>query len=159
MKPIDFFEHALKHTFGLYAPGLARAARRSLVEQTGFYDNCILGAGDRALACALNGSFEHSVAFMKTNEQEKLSYLEWAQAFNRDSEDRAGFVPGNLLHLWHGSLPDRRYGTRHVDMAPYGFNRFEDIKLDEAGLLKWSSDKPALLRFVAEFFSSRREDG
>ena len=45
-------------TAGKATPGLAWAARRSLLETHGWFDANIIGGGDNALACAAQGRFD-----------------------------------------------------------------------------------------------------
>ena len=49
--------------------------------------------------------------------------------------------------------------NRHTGLEKFGFDPFEDIALDTAGLWRWASPKPEMHRFVADYFAQRREDG
>jgi hypothetical protein len=140
--------------------GLAWAGRRELLERHGFYDACVFGAGDRALACAAFG--QHRVAeqaWLRTPQQRR-HYHAWADRFASDVALRVGLVGGDLLHLWHGTLESRQHGVRHQAAEAHEFDPEKDIAVDpRTGLWRWATPKPALHRAVAEFFRQRQEDG
>jgi hypothetical protein len=52
--------HPLNARQGTSAPGFAWAARRELLDRHGFFDACVLGGGDRALAFAANRCFDET---------------------------------------------------------------------------------------------------
>jgi hypothetical protein len=139
--------------------GLAWAAHRALLERHGLYDACILGAGDRAFACAAFG--QHAVARQGwlRNERQREPYLRWAEPFAADVALRIGLVEGDLFHLWHGSIGDRRYRERHTEFERFAFDPSADLALDRSGLWRWASEKPEMHRFVARYFEERRDDG
>jgi hypothetical protein len=45
--------------------GLAWVARRDVLDHEGFYDACIMGSGNRAMACAALGKEDHTIAFLQ----------------------------------------------------------------------------------------------
>jgi hypothetical protein len=140
--------------------GLAWAGRRELLERHGFYDACVFGAGDRAVACAAFGRHRTArQAWLRTPEQRR-HYHAWADGFASDVAQRVGLVEGELLHLWHGTLEDRQHRVRHEAAEAHAFDPDADIAADpETGLWRWATPKDALHRAVAEFFRRRREDG
>jgi len=139
--------------------GLAWAARRELLERHGLYDACILGAGDRAYACAAFGTQRSARQGWLQNDRQREHYLRWAVPFAEDVGGRISIVEGEVFHLWHGGVNERRYRERHTRFAPFAFDPFADIVIDAAGLWRWASDKAEMHRFVADYFSQRREDG
>jgi hypothetical protein len=84
---------------------------------------------------------------------------EWCRCAPRAAAPGVGFVPGTLLHLWHGEAANRRYGARNRDLEALGFDPATDIRVGASGCWEWSSDKPALHRWTDEYFARRREDG
>jgi hypothetical protein len=139
--------------------GLAWAARRELLERHPIYDACIMGAGDRAYACAAFGKHRTAQQGWLRNARQREHYLAWAEPFAEAVGGRISLVTGALYHLWHGSVNDRLYRGRHTGLEKFGFDPFDDIALDAAGLWRWGSHKPEMHRFVADYFSRRREDG
>lgn len=72
-------------------------------------------------------------------------------------------VPGDVLHLYHGSRPNRQYVERYNILHENAFDPGRDVEIDpETGLLRWSdvarTRKPDLVRRVAAYFAGRRED-
>jgi hypothetical protein len=139
--------------------GHAWAARRELLERHPIYDACILGAGDRAFACAAFGKQEAAQQGWLRNPRQREHYLRWADPFARAVDGKIALVEGDLFHLWHGSVQDRRYRERHTGFERFAFDPFHDIAVDTAGMWRWSSAKPEMHRFVAGYFAERREDG
>lgn len=139
--------------------GLAWAGRRDLLARHGFYDACILGAGDRAYACAAFGKAPTARQGWLQNARQRAHYLRWATPLADEVRGRVALVEGALFHLWHGHVRERRYRERYTAFERFAFDPFEDIALDDAGLWRWASDKPEMHRFVADYFAARREDG
>ena len=139
--------------------GLAWAARRDFLEHHGFYDACVFGAGDRALACAAFGVHRRAhQAWLRTPHQRR-HYFAWADPFAADVAGRIGLIEGDLIHLWHGKIENRQYRLRHLPAEQHGSDPGTDIEIDPAtGLWRWASPKEALHRALAEFFDRRRED-
>ena len=139
--------------------GFAWAAQRELLERHGLYDACVLGSGDRAYACAAFGKQRHARQGWLQNARQREHYLRWAEPFAAEVGGRISLVEGELFHLWHGSVNARRYRDRYIRFERFGFDPFDDIIRDAAGLWRWASDKTEMHRFVAEYFSQRQEDG
>jgi len=149
---------------GFYASGgpttgLAWAARRSLVDRHGLYDAHIVGAGDRAMACAAIGRFDSWLDASASNSRQERYYRAWAEPFFADVGGRVGYIDGRIFHLWHGALQDRKYALRHQGLARFHFDPFVDIARDGSGCWRWNSDKPDLHEYVKNYFDSRKEDG
>ena len=139
--------------------GFAWAGRRELLERHGLYDACVLGSGDRAIACAAYGRAATSTQNFIRNERQRRHYLDWAGPFAASVAGRVSYVEGDIHHLWHGELRDRRYRERWREFAAHGFDPTTDIAVDDSGCWRWSSDKPAMHAYVREYFAQRREDG
>jgi hypothetical protein len=144
---------------GTYANGMAWAARRTLLDRHGLFDASIIGGGDRAISCAAFGCFEHVFDWHALNASQRAYYLRWAEAFHADCGGRVGVIDGDIHHLWHGKATNRGLGSRHGGLARHGFDPFTDIAIDANGCWRWASDKPALHRYLRDYFGSRREDG
>lgn len=143
----------------LSAPGFAWAARRDLIAAARFYDACILGAGDRALLRAATGNLEGEIAARMPSPSHARHYRQWALPFHRAVGGRIGFVPGEVVHLWHGDFRDRQYRVRFDDFGRFDFDPTRDIALDEQQCWRWASAKPALHDVARRLFAARHEDG
>ena len=139
--------------------GLAWAGRRDVLEDHGLYDAFIVGGGDRAILCAGLGPFHHLAAGLGMTARRTGHYLAWARPFFDRIRGKVGYVPGHVLHLWHGDLTDRRQRERHHQLAQFDFDPFTDLALAASGAWRWNSDKQELHAFVQHYFESRNEDG
>jgi len=85
-------------------------------------------------------------------------YLKWAEPFAIEFQGQIGYAPGIALHLWHGDPDNRQYASRNEVLLQHRFDPAADLRLNEASLWEWASDKPDLHREVRDYFSARRED-
>jgi hypothetical protein len=140
--------------------GLAWAARRDFLRDTRFYDVCILGSGNRAMASAALGYFNEAQEFLAMNPCQQAHYLPWAEHCYDNVRGRIGYVRGGgIFHLWHGRLEDRRYGQRHRGLQRFDFDPRHDIAPAPGGAWSWNSDKPDMHQYVLNYFPMRKEDG
>jgi hypothetical protein len=144
---------------GVAVNGFAWAYRREVLARHGFYDACIVGGADTAMICAAFGRPGTAVDVHVMNPAQEELYREWASPFHRSVAGQVGCLQGDVFHLWHGRLEDRRARQRHLDLTPFGFDPRRDIALDTPGCWRWNSIKPALHAYVREYFAARREDG
>lgn len=139
--------------------GLAWASSRSVLEDHGLYDACVVGGADRAILGAALGLYDIGVLALKMRGPMEDHYRAWAHGFFGAVQGRVGHIPGRAFHLWHGDLPDRQYSSRLDVLNDHGFDPYSDISLDRQGLWQWSSEKPRLHRDIRAYFESRNEDG
>lgn len=139
--------------------GLAWAARREVLDQHGFYDACIMGSGNRAIACAALGRFDDAIYYLRMNPIWAKHYMEWAQPYFDMVQGSVGYTDGGLFHLWHGELENRRYAERHEYLSKCGFDPTKDIYIGENGAWRWSGTKTEMEKYIRGYFQSRREDG
>jgi hypothetical protein len=135
------------------------AARRDLLQTHGLYDAAIVGGGDGLALAAALGDFDSLIQRHVMNQAQAAYYLAWAERFQRAAGGKAGCIAGDLVHLWHGSMDDRRSPQRYHDLRTFDFNPLEDIELDTSGCWRWNSNKPRMHAFVRDYFASRNEDG
>lgn len=155
----DALGRVTDRTDGAPSPGMAWAARRELLERHGFFDACVIGGGDTALACAAYGVPEIATALHAMNARQRARYLAWAGPFHRDVRGDVGALAGEIQHLWHGDLARRRASERHVGLALHDFDPQVDIAVGAQGAWRWASAKPALHAYVRDYFQRRSEDG
>jgi hypothetical protein len=139
--------------------GFAWAAPRDLVARHRLYDACILGSGDRAIACAGYGRHRTAALAFLRNDAQRRHYFRWADRFAAEIHGRVHYVTGAVAHLWHGDLGDRGYRQRWPGLDPFEFDPAADLAIDAAGAWRWASDKPGMHAYVAGYFARRREDG
>jgi hypothetical protein len=69
-----------------------------------------------------------------------------------------GYMPGALLHYWHGKKVDRRYKDRWKILVKHKYDPEFDIKLDTQGLYQFTEKKPGLEQDIRKYFQARNED-
>jgi hypothetical protein len=142
-----------------YTPGHAWACRREILDIAGFYDALIMGSGDKAMISAAMGRCEDAVQAYRMNPRQAGHYRSWAEPFFDAVQGQIGFVQGQIWHLWHGDLKQRRYCDRYRNFAVFDFDPYSDIGLGRDGCWRWSSAKHDLHEYVSSYFGSRHEDG
>ena len=143
--------------------GFAWAAQRELFEAGGLYDHAPVGGGDHLMAHAFAGGMIHSPCLKAMLGRETAfakHFWKWAVKARDLVKGRIGYVPGSVLHLWHGDLTNRGYATRDRQLRALGFDPERHLTTSENGLIEWSAEAPAELRaWVEENFERRKEDG
>lgn len=152
--------HECWRDFSVSHPGFAWAARSELLKKNKLYPYMITGCGDSAM---LRGfTLDKSPGFDESIGKPMARHLaRWAADWQIDVKGEMGFVMGSVVHMWHGDLRDRqnserRYWMREVDPDT-------DLEILENGAVSWTEhalkNKQRLVRGVAEYFTTRREDG
>jgi hypothetical protein len=131
-----------------YAPGMAWAARRETLERSELYDAAVLGGGDKYIFAAAMGRHDDLAASIRMNHVATQHYHAWAERFADIVHGRISYVEGDLLHLWHGDLSNRRYVERFSGFERYEFDPARDLARTPQGAWCWNSDKPQLHAFV-----------
>jgi hypothetical protein len=149
----DFARHG--HT------GFAWAARRDLLCRHGFYDSCIAGSGDHMMAHAFAGDWKGCCIdrIVGRDNEHRAHFENWARSTYRDVRARVSAVSGTLFHLWHGDTNRRRYVLRNRELAAFGFDPANDLRISDAGAWEWASGKSDMHAWAVEYFGQRCEDG
>lgn len=123
----------------------------------GMIDFAIAGAGDRHMAMALVGAGKHSVTpGLHPSYMRKV--LEWEHRALESVKRNIGYVPGLLLHHFHGHKVDRRYHDRWQILQRNEFNPDRDITRDSQGMIRLRSEKHQLRDDLQRYFRERNED-
>jgi hypothetical protein len=142
----------------LWHSGYAWAARRSaLADLGGLGEMGILGSGDRHMAAALIGEVRKTV-HSKLNPSYLDYWLEWEERALRHVNRNIGYMPGLLLHHWHGRKIDRKYADRWKILIENQFDLRRDVKHDVQGVLAFNEKNWKLRNAVREYFRARNED-
>jgi len=141
--------------------GFAWAARREILEQHGLYDACISGSGDHMMAHGFCGDWESNCIdrIFGGNVAHQEHFAAWCRRMYCDVRAKVGYVPGTLLHLWHGDMDNRRYVLRNQELALFEFDPASDIRLGSEGCWEWNSAKTDLHRWAVNYYYQRKEDG
>ena len=149
--------------YRLSHPGFAWAARASWLRQFGLFDKMITGSGDLVTVEGFTGLPGMAEGMGRPlSEGWARAVAEWSLPVYAEVAGSLSHVPGSILHLYHGSNPNRRYGDRWKLLIDYQFDPTVDLTLEASGLWAWSdralTEKPGLVSAVADCFASRRED-
>lgn len=143
-------------------PGYCWAARREALDGIGgLFDRAILGAGDRHMALAFVGRAESSF-HPDTTSDYKRSILLYQERCNVSLRRDVGYVPGTILHYWHGRKKDRRYYDRWRILVDNNYIPWKDVKYDSYGILQLHDDMTErflkLRDSIRAYFRARNED-
>jgi hypothetical protein len=153
------FGHFTGRGPGTPSPGHALAARRELLQSHGMYDAAIVGGGDTLILAAPFGANDNLIERHVMNHDYAAHYRNWAERLHRSVGGEVGCVQGDLVHLWHGSIDDRRSPQRYHELRTFDYNPYEDIAVDASGCWRWNSSKPRMHAYLRDYFVSRKEDG
>lgn len=140
--------------------GFAWAARRSLLEKVGLRDVDPNGHGDHLMAHAMLGDW-NSVCVRRlvgAVGPYAESTRRWAREFYAEVNGSLGYIPGALMHLWHGRISDRRYYTLALRLRAFGFDPDRHLRQDASGLWAWTEEAAAMEKEYHRYFATRRED-
>jgi len=142
--------------------GYGWAMRRDVFDDVGLYEYAVGGSADHYMAHAIYNVYGFCVEHSLQNNPHAVMHLkEWGSRFYERVRGNFAVVPGEILHLWHGDLKNRRYLQRMLETTALGYNPYQDIVAIPGKPLEWhpEMDKQGLKDYFVEYFHSRREDG
>jgi len=142
-----------------YAPGIAWAATREVLDVAGFYDANIIGGGDSAIALASVGLASQLAEKRALSAAHLQHYLAWADTFDRAVGRKVSSLTDKVFHLWHGDFSNRQYKNRHRQLQGANFDPERDIRLSKEKTWEFSDAASPLREMVRAYFESRLEDG
>jgi hypothetical protein len=143
-------------------PGYAWAARREAIDDIGgLYDKSVLGAGDRAMALSFVTKAEQSF-HPKTSSAFQKSIMDYQDRCEVALRRDVGYVPGTIVHDFHGKKRDRRYWDRWQILIKNDYRPNVDLKRNSYGIYQLHDDMtPRSIRLrdeIRAYFRSRMED-
>jgi hypothetical protein len=140
-------------------PGFAWACTREAWDTMGgLLDINIVGGGDHQMANGFFGMAEAGLPLdVTTTEGYRNAVLTW-QEHARGLKQNVGFVPGILLHHFHGKKTLRGYTSRWKILADSKFDPRTDLRRDWQGLWQLAGNKPNLRDDLRAYFRERCED-
>lgn len=137
-------------------PGMAVAMRGEELLAHGLYEGNVVGGGDLVAVAA----FADRLGELFENREYSPAHQEhirsWAAGV-RAADPGIGFAPNRLLHLWHGSLADRRYSQRMAILNAFGYDPVRDVVPAPGEPLRLRGHADALKRSIAEYMAARRD--
>jgi len=143
-------------------PGFAWAARREAIDQVGgLFDVAVVGEADYIMAKAIVGE-GLDVLYPGVSPGYRKAVSDW-QDRAQGLRQNFGYVPGTVLHHWHGRKAGRKYWDRCKILTDTQFDPAIDLKRDWQGLYQLvDHNKPrsiVLRDSIRSYFRSRNEDG
>jgi glycosyltransferase involved in cell wall biosynthesis len=138
--------------YGYWHPGYAWACTRSAFRGMGssLLDWAILGSGDRHMAMAWIGRVLDSCPGT-VHMSYKVMLMEYQYKCKNFS---ISYVPGTILHHWHGRFEDRKYKERWNVLVQHAFNPIEDITMS----LNLTPAGKRMEQDLKAYFEGRKED-
>ena len=141
--------------YGFWHPGYGWACTRKAFEQmNGLIDWAILGSGDRHMALAWIGRVKDSAPGNISP-----NYMNLLTDYQKACKNlEVSYVPGTILHHWHGRFEDRRYKERWEILTKNNFDPCLDISVSNSGVTCLTRRGLRLVKELQEYFTGRRED-
>lgn len=148
-----------KEGYSNWHPGFAWAARRSALDNLGgLIDYAILGAADRHMAFGLIGKLDSTIPGPLRDGPYGQELRLWQARAEKYVKRNIGYVPGLILHHWHGKKRDRGYKDRWKILTDNNYNPDTDLKKDTQGLWQLTDRSISLRDDIRQYFRSRNED-
>lgn len=149
--PITYWHH----------PGYAWAMRRDAFDAVGgLLDFAVIGEADSIMGRSILGESHHTF-YPGVSGGYRHAVNQWQRRAARLRRN-IGFVPGTILHSWHGKKAQRNYWQRCRILAECKFDPATDLKRDWQGLFQLvdhGDERSLLLRdAIRSYFRSRNED-
>lgn len=143
---------------GKYHTGYAYAITRyGYNSMGGLPDWGILGSGDAHIAYALINMVKSSY-HPKVHANYKLLLSNFEKRCDEYIKQNIGYVPGTIMHHFHGPKKYRRYKERWKILVTHQFDPLVDVWKDCNGLYQLTKDKPQLRNDIRIYFRQRNED-
>jgi hypothetical protein len=84
--------------------------------------------------------------------------LAWQHRAETYLKRNIGYVPGTILHHWHGKGRDRKYNERWKALVDHKFDPIMDLKRDWQGLYQLNPLKWGLRDAIRQYARDRNED-
>ena len=138
--------------------GYGFAMKRSMYNALGgLIEFPILGSADHHMCKAWIGKIHESFP-SNIHPNYKLLCENYQKRCARHLKQNISYVPGTILHYWHGKKADRKYVERWQILIRNDFDPLMDIKKDCNNLWRLEDNKPALRDDLRHYFRVRNED-
>ena len=138
--------------YGYWHPGYAWACTRKAFRAMGssLLDWAILGSGDRHMAMAWIGRVLDSCPGT-IHMNYKIMLMEYQ---HKCQNFKLSYVPGTILHHWHGRFEDRKYKERWEVLVRHAFDPITDVTMS----LRLTPSGKRMEKDLKAYFEGRRED-
>jgi glycosyltransferase involved in cell wall biosynthesis len=138
--------------YGYWHPGYAWACTRKAFRTMGssLLDWAILGSGDRHMAMAWIGHVLDSCPGTI-----HLNYKIMLMEYQYNCRNfKLSYVPGTILHHWHGRFEDRKYKERWDVLVRHAFDPVTDVTMS----LRLTPAGKRMEKDLKAYFEGRKED-
>jgi len=122
--------------------GLAWGFKRDCLKN-GFFDKSIAGSGDLLMVNGMFTTSTNNLSLKYFNKSVLSEYSKWVTKFNKRVNKKVGYLPGKILHLWHGSRRNRNYFSRQAILNQIGFDFSEEIILNKDNCFEFGGNSLA----------------
>jgi hypothetical protein len=141
--------------YGFWHPGYAWGlSKKAYTQIGGLIDFGILGSGDRHMALAFIGlvKYSHPGNIHPAYIRKLLEFEKRCHGLS------VNFVPGTILHHWHGKLANRKYVERWQILTKNKYDPDNDIEYTKNGILQLTENGKRLTKELKQYFEGRQED-
>lgn len=126
--------------------GFAWAMRRDAWRAIGgLYEREVNGGADATMCSAFWGDVRNG-RWSQLNPFMQSEIAAWSDRASTEIRARVGCVPGMIRHLYHGTLPNRRYWPRLLSVSSLGYDPQSHLVVNPGQPLRWSDSAPQELR-------------
>lgn len=155
-EPMSNYTPGSPYKFG--HTGYAFACRKSAYDHMGgLMEFPILGSADAHMCMAWIGKVGKTLHPELNKNYKELCYI-YQERCERHIKRNIGYVPGTILHHYHGPKKDRQYGSRWQILLKHDFDPLRDIKKDHVGLWQLEDLKLGFRDALRKYFRQRNED-
>lgn len=149
--------------YKLWHPGLAWAYRKTALNQLGGLMDWVMGgSADHYQSLALfNKIARTNLNLREFPEGYRRPCFEWQARAERHIRRNVGYMPGTVLHYWHGPKARRQYLSRAKMLARFRFDPGHDLKRDWQGLWElqdWGDLRSIQIRDGLRHFARLRDE-
>ena len=145
------------HRYGFWHCGYAWACTKYAYASMGkLIDFGILGAGDHHMALALIGKVNLSHPGQIHDNYKKL-LLKFEERCLKNNL-KLSYIPGTIIHHWHGRLEDRKYKERWNILTEEQYDPFTDIYYTHDGYIQLTHKGKRISNLLHNYFIGRNED-
>ena len=137
----------------------------------GMYDRSIIGNGDNIMCkMFLNDPYFYNASYrnqiFRNHIYDYASRIKDASRFEKDEDEneehrslRVGYVPGAIIHHFHGKKTNRQYDVREQIPIRHKYDPTKHITEDENGIMVPTEEMPVdILKDLLKMFATRNED-